>query len=217
MIRIGLVGCGHIGTVHSYAIKQLVDAGLIDAALTATFDTDRDRASRVAAHHDVRPAASLAELVDDVDAVWVCTWTAAHLEAVLVAADAGRAVFCEKPLAPTLEACERVAAALERVPHQVGLVLRHAPVFARAAELVGSGRYGCPLATTFRDDQYFPIQGQYGSTWRKDVAAAGRRHAHRALDPRRRHPALVARRSRLRRRAHRQPVRVIPASTTSWR
>ncbi len=173
MIRIGLVGCGHIGTVHSYAIKQLVDAGLVDAALTATYDTDRERAARVAAHHDARPAASLAELVEGVDAVWVCTWTAAHLEAVSAAADAGRAIFCEKPLAPTLEACERVAAALERVPHQVGLVLRHAPVFARAAELVGSGRYGRPLATTLRDDQYFPIQGQYGSTWRKDVAAAG--------------------------------------------
>jgi predicted dehydrogenase len=173
MIRIGLVGCGHIGTVHSYAIKQLVDAGLVDAALTATYDTDTERAARVAAHHDARPAASLAELVDGVDAVWVCTWTAAHLEAVVAAADAGRAVFCEKPLAPTYEACELVAAALERVPHQVGLVLRHAPVFARAAELVASGGYGHPLATTLRDDQYFPIQGQYGSTWRKDVAAAG--------------------------------------------
>jgi predicted dehydrogenase len=173
VIRIGLVGCGHIGAVHSYAIKQLVEANLVDAALTSTYDVDVDRAEKFARWHDARPAASLDALVADVDAVWICTWTSSHLEAVACAVDAGRAVFCEKPLAPTLVDCERVAAALERVPHQVGLVLRHAPVFARAAELVASGTYGRPLATTLRDDQYFPIQGQYGSTWRKDVAAAG--------------------------------------------
>jgi predicted dehydrogenase len=52
-------------------------------------------------------------------------------------------------------------------------VLRFAPVFANAAELVGSGRFGRHLTTILRDDQYFPIQGMYGSTWRKDPAAAG--------------------------------------------
>jgi predicted dehydrogenase len=82
-------------------------------------------------------------------------------------------VFCEKPLAPNLAACEAVSAALERVPHQVGLVLRFAPVFANAADIVGSGRYGRHLTSILRDDQYFPIQGMYGSTWRKDPAAAG--------------------------------------------
>jgi UDP-N-acetyl-2-amino-2-deoxyglucuronate dehydrogenase len=173
MIKIGMVGCGHIGAVHSYAIKQLVDARLVDAAITSTFDIDASRAARFAGWHGAAPAPSLAALVDTVDVVWVSTWTAAHLEAVECAAEAGRAVFCEKPLAPTLRDCERVAVALARIPHQVGLVLRHAPVFARAAELIASGRYGRPLATTLRDDQYFPIQGQYGSTWRKDVSAAG--------------------------------------------
>ncbi len=173
MIRIGLVGCGHIGMVHSYALKQLVACGLVDAAVTATFDIDADRSVRAAAYHGATPMSSIEAVVDAVDAVWVCTWTAAHREAVECAASAGRAIFCEKPLAPNYEECERVAAALATVPHQVGLVLRHAPVFALAAEHVASGRHGRPLATTLRDDQYFPIQGQYGSTWRKDVAAAG--------------------------------------------
>jgi predicted dehydrogenase len=82
-------------------------------------------------------------------------------------------VFCEKPLAPTLDDCERVAAALARVPHQVGLVLRHAPVFRAAAEAVASRRYGRPLASVLRDDQYFPIQGLYASVWRAEFAKAG--------------------------------------------
>src|SRR5262249_58072083 len=87
--------------------------------------------------------------------------------------DRSLAVSCEKPLAPTLAEAERLATALGRVPHQVGLVLRHAPVFRAAADLVASGRYGRPMLTLLRDDQYFPIQGFYASAWRADVAKAG--------------------------------------------
>jgi predicted dehydrogenase len=72
-----------------------------------------------------------------------------------------------------LDECERVAAALARVPHQVGLVLRWSPVFQNAAALIASGKYGRPLACVMRDDQYFPVQGLYGSTWRGDVTCAG--------------------------------------------
>ena len=172
-MRIGLVGCGHIGTVHAYVLQQLTEAKLVDAALTATFDADPARAARVAKHHGGEPAATFADLVAGVDVVFVCTWTAAHLEAVELAVDAGRPVFCEKPLAPDLAASERVAALLERVPHQVGLVLRASPVFQKAAEIIASGDFGRPQATLLRDDQYFPIQGFYGSTWRKDVGRAG--------------------------------------------
>jgi predicted dehydrogenase len=82
-------------------------------------------------------------------------------------------VFCEKPLAPTLADCHRIADLLGQVPHQVGLVLRHAPVFRNLAAIVHSGQHGRPMALVLRDDQYFPIQGMYGSTWRSDVAKAG--------------------------------------------
>jgi len=173
VIRIGIVGCGHIAGVHSYALRRLSDAGLVDARVVATHDGDEARAAAMARHHDAAVAPDLGTLLGAVDAVWVCTWTAAHLEAVEAAADLGVAVFCEKPLAPDLASAERVAAALQRVPHQVGLVLRGAPVFAHAAAIISSGRYGRVLATLLRDDQYFPVQGQYGSTWRSDVAAAG--------------------------------------------
>jgi len=173
VIRIGIVGCGHIGTVHSFALHQLSDAGLVDARVTGTFDADYERAADIARHHDARPYDQLDELLTDVDVVWVCTWTAAHLEAVCAAGERSRAVFCEKPLAPTLADAERIAGVLARVPHQVGLVLRHAPVFRAAAELVAEGRYGRPLTTVLRDDQYFPIQGFYASAWRADVEKAG--------------------------------------------
>jgi len=173
VIRIGIVGCGHIGTVHSFALRQLGDAGLVDARVVGTFDADHERAAGIARHHDARPYDQLTELLAEVDVVWVCTWTAAHLEAVCAAGEQSRAVFCEKPLAPTLSDAERLAGVLARVPHQVGLVLRHAPVFRAAAELVAEEKYGRPLTTVLRDDQYFPIQGFYASAWRADVDKAG--------------------------------------------
>jgi predicted dehydrogenase len=59
------------------------------------------------------------------------------------------------------------------VPAQVGLVLRYAPVFRALRDVIASGELGPPMAAIFRDDQYFPVQGVYGSTWRGDVAVAG--------------------------------------------
>jgi UDP-N-acetyl-2-amino-2-deoxyglucuronate dehydrogenase len=172
-IRVGIVGCGFIGTVHAAALRQLVAAGLVDAAVTATFDVDPERAARVAAMLDAKPAPDLEALLATVDAVWVCTWTAGHPEVVDTAVAHGCAVFCEKPLATTLADCERVAAALECVPHQVGLVLRDAPVLHEIVRALRSGDHGPAMATVLRDDQYLPNQGMYASEWRADVARAG--------------------------------------------
>lgn len=174
MKRIGIVGCGFIGTVHSYALAMLIGSGIVDARVVATFDTDRDRARRTADQHEGAEAvASFDVLLDRVDVVWVCTWTAAHAEFVEQAVARRLAVFCEKPLAPSWDECVRIADLLATVPHQVGLVLRYAPVFIAAADAVHSGTYGRHLATVMRDDQYLPTQGIYGSSWRADVALAG--------------------------------------------
>jgi predicted dehydrogenase len=87
----------------------------------------------------------------------------------------GRAVYCEKPLAPTLDAAERLVARVEAagIVAQVGLVLRSAPVFRELKALLDSGRLGRPMTAVLRDDQYFPVQGMYASAWRGDVEMAG--------------------------------------------
>jgi predicted dehydrogenase len=159
--------------VHAYALAQLSQAGLIDGALHAVYDTDSARAMKLARHHGGEARDSLEAVLDDVDVVWITTWTDGHLAAVRAAVDRALPVFCEKPLAPTFGECEEVAALLERVPHQVGLVLRWSPVFETIAEAVRGGEYGAAQAVILRDDQYFPVQGMYGSTWRSDVAHAG--------------------------------------------
>ena len=105
--------------------------------------------------------------------VWICTWTAEHLDAVEAAVERGRAVFCEKPLAPTFDDCVRVAELLERVPHQVGLVLRHAPVFATVADIVARGRYGPVLCVVAARRPVLPDPGDV----RLDLAADVRTRA----------------------------------------
>lgn len=173
MLRVGLVGCGFIGTVHSYALWAVRSTGRCDVRLTALLDEDRSRAEDLAAPQGADVAADLDDLIDRVDAVFVCTPTARHLEVVERAAAAGRPVFCEKPLGRTLEEAERVAAALRGVPHQVGLVLRFSPVFAELGRVLAAGDHGRPIAAHLRDDQYFPNQGQYASTWRASAETSG--------------------------------------------
>jgi predicted dehydrogenase len=115
-------------------------------------------------------------LLDLVDAVYVTTWTSEHPRLVEMAAARGKAVFCEKPLAVNARLAEQMAAAVEKagVANQVGLVLRFLSPFRFVRRLLADPRAGRVMSVVFRDDQYIPIQGQYGSDWRKDPLRAGR-------------------------------------------
>ncbi len=173
MLRVGLAGCGFIGRVHAWALWALRRSSLVDAALVAVFDHDPERADQLAAPHEARTVSSSEALCDAVDVVYVCTPTAEHAAIVDVAVSRGLAIFCEKPLATDLAGAERIATALRRVPHQVGLVLRAAPVFRRLNEVLASGVYGRVMTLHLRDDQFFPTQGHYASSWRAQVDVAG--------------------------------------------
>ncbi len=180
--RVGIVGCGWIGGVHSRSIKAVVDGGLADAQVVATCDPHLERAQAFAKAHRADVATTdVAEVLAVSDVVWVCTPTGTHRALVEAAAEAGVALYCEKPLAPTLSDVLAMAAAVEKagIANQVGLVLRvEAPIVELERLLAdGAGQLGRPMAAILRDDQFFPIQGQYtsagGGTWRADVAQAG--------------------------------------------
>ncbi|HEX3794792.1 MAG TPA: Gfo/Idh/MocA family oxidoreductase [Acidimicrobiales bacterium] len=175
MLRIGCAGTGLIAWAHGLGLAAMIDAGVIDAEISVVFDRSEKRAQGFAAMVGATVVRDLDELVERCDAIWVCTPTSAHREAVDVAVQAGRAIFCEKPLATDLAGAADLTAtvAAAGVPAQSGLVLRSAPVFRALRDLVASGRLGRPMTTVFRDDQYFPIQGTYASQWRGDVTQAG--------------------------------------------
>ena len=175
-LNIALIGCGFIGATHSHALRALRRAGHMEDRVVTTWDSDPERAERFAgAHPGARAAADLPDALEGVDVAWVCTPTSSHLELVREVVGRGLALFCEKPLAPDLGQAEELVAVVEAagVPNQVGLVLRHAPVFQALKSALAAGDVGPVMAAVFRDDQFFPIQGQYGSTWRADVSVAG--------------------------------------------
>lgn len=164
-----------IAWAHAIGLQAMVGSGLLDAVVTAVHDPDEKRAAGLASANDAAVAGSVSEVLERCDAAWVCTPTACHGGAVERAVALGRAVFCEKPLTTDLAGAEALAAAVAGggIPAQVGLVLRSAPVFRALRALVESGELGAPMSAVLRDDQYFPIQGLYASTWRGDVSTSG--------------------------------------------
>jgi predicted dehydrogenase len=94
---------------------------------------------------------------------------------VAAVAARGLPVFCEKPLATSLEAARAVTDAVTAagVVNQVGLVLRSSPAFLELKHQIDDPRSGRVQAAVLRDDQFLPVQGMYGSTWRSDPERAG--------------------------------------------
>lgn len=170
-VRVGFLGGGFIATYHG---KMLHGSGT-DHRIVAVHDPDPDRAEAFGAASGAAVVGSVDAVIDAADAVYVCTWTAEHPALVARAAAAGRAVFCEKPLAVDLAGALAMVDAVERagVVNQVGLVLRDSPSLRWLRHLVSDPAVGRIMAVVFRDDQYLPVQGIYGSDWRADPARAG--------------------------------------------
>jgi len=174
--RIGIIGCGHIARFHARNIKDCVNRHGLDIEYHGACDLDIDRARSFAEIGGCTLVTDSAEeIVDSCDVVYVCTETAAHPDLVVSAAAAGRHVFCEKPLAKNAADAHRMALAVKQagVINQVGLVLNYSPVFRVLEQLMHEGDVGRLLAVHLRDDQCFPVGGQYGSSWRGDVDRAG--------------------------------------------
>jgi myo-inositol 2-dehydrogenase/D-chiro-inositol 1-dehydrogenase len=107
------------------------------AALTMVFDAHSDTARAVGDTFGVPVAADVDELLgaSDVDAVAICTSTDTHADLIVAAAEAGKAIFCEKPVSLDLAEMDRALAAVEAagVPFQIGFNRRFDPAHASVA------------------------------------------------------------------------------------
>ncbi len=172
-IGVGFVGCGLIARSHARRLAEVEGVEVV-----AVHDLDGARAHAFAL--DVAGRSSVvvdgpAAVIAASDVVYVCTWTAAHPEVVVAAAEAGRPVFCEKPLAVDLATATAMTRAVTSagVVNQVGLVLRASPAFRWLHHVTVEADLGPLMSIVFRDDQYLPTQGMYRSTWRGDRDKAG--------------------------------------------
>ena len=146
-VRVGVIGVGMIGQDHIRRITQVLTGG----SVTAVNDVDAARAGQVAAglpgaHIHDTAAALVAD--DNVDAILVASWGPAHEEQVLAAIAAGKPVFCEKPLAPSSAACQRIMdaeTAAGRRLTQVGFMRRYDAGYRAMKAALDDGSLGPPL------------------------------------------------------------------------
>lgn len=146
-VKIGVIGTGMIGQDH---IRRLTTV-LAGTSVVAVSDVDPAKAEAVAAAvPGVTVYATGQEVIADpgVDAVVVTSWGATHEEYVLACIEAGKPVFCEKPLAESAEACARILEAETaggRHLVQVGYMRRYDAGYRALKRVVDGGAIGLPL------------------------------------------------------------------------
>jgi predicted dehydrogenase len=152
-IRIGIIGAGVDAGRQNWGVRAHLPAlmALPEVDVVAICTTRLATATAAARHFGVPQAFDDAEAMvsrGDVDVVDVCVNVTAHHHLVTLALDAGKHVFCEWPLAATLEEAEDLSdrATAAGVKHMVGLQARAAPVYDYMRQLVAEGFVGRVLS-----------------------------------------------------------------------
>lgn len=165
-VRVGLVGCGKVGTIHAAALRSLPEAEFV-----ACCDAAPERAAAFAAKYGARPFSDLAAMLREVDAVVIGTPHPLHAEPAIRAAEAGVHVLVEKPLAANLADCDAMIAAAMKSGVTLGCISQrrfYEPV-ARMKAAIDAGKIGTPSLGVFiqyswRDAAYYrsdPWRGKW--------------------------------------------------------
>lgn len=159
-LKIGVVGGGGIANTHLPHLKKREEA----VELVGVADVNPEAARETAAKYDMaRHTTKYGELLADVDAVLICVPTHLHAEIATQALDAGKSVFCEKPLARTLEQADAMMTAAKHsgAPLQVGFVRRFDDEWNAWRDAVCDGKIGRPVV--WRD--VLSTKGGRGIAW----------------------------------------------------
>ncbi|MGE0000478.1 MAG: Gfo/Idh/MocA family protein [Fimbriimonadaceae bacterium] len=163
-MKVGVLGCGGMGNVHSSKYSQMSGVALY------AYDQDAERQSALCERHGAEPVGSRDALIEVCDVLDVCLPTTLHTDAVVAGLEAGKPTLVEKPMGRTNEDCLRMCDATA----QTGTLLMPAQVARwfrehRAAhEAVRDGRIGRPASVRLRRGGGAP-RGE----WFLDHAASG--------------------------------------------
>jgi predicted dehydrogenase len=183
-LNVGMIGYGFMGRTHSNAFRKVgnffdLEIQPVLKAICGRSETNvkafADRWGYESVETDWR------KIIDrkDIDIVDICTPNDSHMEIAIAAAQAGKMILCEKPLARNGAEGEKMVAAVEgaRVANNVWYNYRRVPAVTMAKQLIEEGRLGKIFHYRAKFLQDWTInadlpQGGAG-LWRLDAAAAG--------------------------------------------
>jgi len=183
-LNIGMIGYGFMGRAHSNAYTKVNHFFDLEyrPVLKVVCARDKDKAeafARTWGYESVETDWRKLLARKDIDAVDICTPNNLHREIALAAAEAGKAILCEKPLAMNSEEGEEMCRAVEKagVPNVVWYNYRRVPAVTFAKQLIDRGKLGkiFHYRANFLQDWTISADLPQGGAalWRLDAAAAG--------------------------------------------
>lgn len=153
-LKLGVIGAGRIGKVHVETLAQSVS----EAEIVIIADINEAAAAELAGKFGIaKYSNSYVDVIEntDVEAVVICSSTDTHAQYIIAAAQAGKHIFCEKPVDLSIDKIKAALAAVEEagVKLMVGFNRRFDPNFAKVRDMVDKGMVGDPhlLKITSRD------------------------------------------------------------------
>ncbi len=167
-LRVALIGAGGIGLLRAQAVVQTPGV-----TLAAVADLVPERAQAAAVGSSALVTADSEQAIATADIVIVSTPPNHHADLTIAALQAGRHVLCEKPLAHTLEAAERMCAAADAsgVLLKTGFNHRYFPAMAFARRLIDSGKIGQVISVQAYAGH--PGGVEFGHDWIHDGKVTG--------------------------------------------
>jgi predicted dehydrogenase len=174
-IGFAIIGCGMISNWHAEAVGKVEGARLVGAV-----DQIEEAAKTFSGKYNTRYYPSVYELLQDaeVDAVCICTPGGLHAPLAVEAADAGKHVVVEKPMALNLKECDEIITACERNKVKLTVIsqLRFSEAVCMAKEAVEKGKLGRlvmgDIAMKYYRSQEYYDRGSWRGTWKMDGGGA---------------------------------------------
>ena len=133
MLKVGVLGAGHLGKIHLRLLNQSEKYELV-----GFFDSFEENADKVAAEFGYKKFDSIESLIAAVDVVDIVTPTIQHYDCAKMVIEAGKHIFIEKPIATTVDEAEKILALANKfnVKGQVGHVERFNPAFTAVKDKI---------------------------------------------------------------------------------
>jgi len=145
MIRVAIVGAGYIGQLHANILHKEFQ----NVTIVAIVDKEEKKGQNLALATNSVFYSNLDRVLEeeDINTVVICTPTLLHPPMVIKSAEAGKNIFCEKPLAPTVDDALHMIETVKKynITAMTGHILRFWPTYVKAKEIVSNNELGRPL------------------------------------------------------------------------